>query len=81
MPHFQTVPGSPTSWTFRAALLIFGVRPHECQIGSGEEFRSAVRLRHSRAASDFLASAKLDSSLDEVIVLTAPDAGPLLIRG
>ena len=34
-------------------VLSFGVRPHECQIGSGEEFRPAVRVRHSRAAPSF----------------------------
>jgi hypothetical protein len=71
MPYFQAVLRQSEIRTFRAALLIFGVRPHECQIGSGEEFRSAVRLRHSRAASDFLASANHSSSSDESIGFVA----------
>jgi hypothetical protein len=47
--------GSSSQSAYRtfSRRLIFGVRPHECQIGSGEEYRPAVRLRHSRVASDF----------------------------
>ena len=33
--------------------LIFGVRPHECQIGSGEEYRPAVRIKTFKSCSDF----------------------------
>jgi hypothetical protein len=67
MPYFKQVLCSPKIGRLNRRL-IFGVRPHECQIGSGEEFRPAVRLRHSRVASDFLVSANLHSPSSEIAV-------------
>ena len=48
--------------TVESAFLTFGVRPHECQIGSGEEYRPAVRVKTFKSCLRFLVSASPNSS-------------------
>jgi len=79
MPYVRQILCSPMIGRSKRRL-IFGVRPHECQIGSGEEFRPAVRLRHSIAPSDFLVSANLHSPLKRNHWFCRPPLNPLLIR-
>jgi len=62
----------------RNRRFIFGVRPHECQIGSGEEFRPAVRLRHSRAPIIWQTSIPIRPRAKSLVL--SPPAKSLLIR-
>ena len=56
-----------------SAFSTFGVRPHECQIGSGEEYRPAVRIKTFKSCLRLLVSASLNSSSDEIIGFVAAD--------